>query len=165
MRDLNLYILEKLKINKDTHVNRGFSRGEYFTSVSINIDHGILEIKVYKPFKVLQFKENSISYKTDKGDIVTQDIFLNSNEYYQMRINNFNAVFLSLDDGKNFVNEKININNNKNNKSLTKTLLLNIFDKYEKDNIEDLPLYHNNSNEELKEILKNIENIKKNDNS
>jgi len=160
MKDFNTYIIEKLKISKNTKIDKSFKKGDKMVCVSLhNINSSKLDLKIYAPFKVLSFTGDNITfkaiYKTKKSDIVTQDeVYLNSNGYYQVKIKELEAVFLHENEAIEFLNNTIH------SKKKLKDLLISIFDEKNKDSIESLEIYQVYSYEELVEILDELESVK-----
>ena len=73
MKNFNTYIAEKLKINKNIKIDKSFKKGDKCVCISIHkMDNEKMDLRVYPTFKILSFKSDSISYKTKRGEIVTQ---------------------------------------------------------------------------------------------
>lgn len=142
MKDLSNILLEKLKINKDTKILPPiFSKGEYMFVMSLKLWGKELEFRIYHPFECINFNQNKIKYKTSAGKEIEQEIFLNSNNYYEVKIkkNDYIGVFLKIDDGLNLL-EKYN-----DRKFTRKTELPKYFDSSDKEIIEknDINPYFN----------------------
>ena len=105
MKDLNNYILEKLHLNKDL-VNYNFTDGDTIMCISITVNDTFNEsqLKIYAPFTFKKIDidndENKFTYITDSGSPVTQEVFLNSNKYYESTFrtkdNKLKGIFIPL---------------------------------------------------------------------
>ena len=102
MKNLNKYITEKLKLNKNSkgedHLITNDDKGKHIYAISIDTKWDNIDIRFYK-LTFIEFKDNTISYKPDNGKNMTvKDLIINSKGYYQWNITAYSSVFLNESD-------------------------------------------------------------------
>ena len=127
MINLNTYILEKLKINKNTKVVHSINDGDTIGVFSIyrsNKDSKELELTVHEPFKVTKVNDDSLEYEVNvsyNGNKsvrkVSQDIYPNSKGFIQdtdhLKNDYHRSIYLEKKDAIDFLKKllKRNIDN------------------------------------------------------
>jgi len=112
MKDFNTYIIEKLKINKDTKLP-GFYPGSIILCVAFYNRRRpgstpYLEIKTY-PFELIKISTDKIYYYGYDNNRMVQSVVKNSNDFYEYygreNIGSCRrAIFLDAEDGIKFMN-------------------------------------------------------------
>ena len=104
MKNLNNYIIEKLHLNKDL-VNYNFTEGDTIMCISITVNDTFKEsqLKIYEPFTFKKIDDkNKFTYITGSGSPVTQEVFINSNNYYESTFkstdNKLKGIFIPLSE-------------------------------------------------------------------
>jgi hypothetical protein len=102
MNNLSTYILEKLKLNKNSkgedHLITNDDKGKYIYAISIDTKWDNVDIRFYK-LTFIEFKDNTITYTPDNGKNMTlKDLIINSKGYYQWNAKNYSSVFLNESD-------------------------------------------------------------------
>ena len=157
MININQYITEKLKLNKNIKFDKNFKKGERFITLSISLryDHKDLEIKIYEPFTIDKIDYNKVTYTAPSGKTLTHDIKLNSNDYWEIVVSDhFRGIMFKITDAIVFLRELIDNIYRLNNETLCK-----YFDEEDKEliNNEKYTLDRRYSIKDLKEILNQIE--------
>ena len=93
MINLNTYIIEKLKINKNTKFIHLINEGDTIGAISIsrsNKDSKRIELLLFEPFKVINFDDKSLEYEVNsyyQGNKsvrkVSQSVYSNSKGFIQ----------------------------------------------------------------------------------
>lgn len=157
MININQYITEKLKLNKNIKFDKNFKKGERFVTLSISLryDHKDLEIKIYEPFTIDKIDYNKVTYTAPSGKTLTHDIKLNSNDYWEIVVSDyFRGIMFKITDAIVFLRELIDNIYRLDNETLCK-----YFDEEDKEliNNEKYTLDRRYSIKDLKEILNQIE--------
>lgn len=157
MININQYITEKLKLNKNIKFDKNFKKGERFITLSISLryDHKDLEIKIYEPFTIDKIDYNKVTYTAPSGKTLTHDIKLNSNDYWEIVVSDyFRGIMFKITDAIVFLRELIDNIYRLDNETLCK-----YFDEEDKEliNNEKYTLDRRYSIKDLKEILNQIE--------
>lgn len=102
MNNLSTYILEKLKLNKNSkgedHFITNDDKGKYIYAISIDTKWDNADIRFYK-LTFIEFKDNTITYTPDNGKNMTlKDLIINSKGYYQWNVKNYSSIFLNESD-------------------------------------------------------------------
>lgn len=133
MNNLSTYILEKLKLNKNSkgedHLITNDDNGKYIYAISIDTKWANVDIKFYK-LKFIEFKDNTITYIPDNGrNITLKDLIINSKGYYQWNIKNYSTVFLNESDFREIQKEiEVEERELQINDKIPKYNFLNLFD-------------------------------------
>lgn len=127
MKQLNIYILEKLKISKDIKNNYyDFSAGD--KCILISLSHlGGIHINVHPICEIKDISKNQITFVKDYEQIKS-DIFINSNNFIECKseLKNNRSIFLPISIGYELIKKLFK---NYNNSDKDKDKLLNYFDK------------------------------------
>ena len=65
MKDLTLYIIEKLKINKDSKWSGKINPGDEISILSLYFNNSWdnkIELRIHRPFKVKEINDNKLMY-------------------------------------------------------------------------------------------------------
>lgn len=133
MNNLSTYILEKLKLNKNSkgedHLITNDDKGKHIYAISIDTKWANVDIKFYK-LKFIEFKDNTITYIPDNGrNITLKDLIINSKGYYQWNIKNYSTVFLNESDFREIQKEiEVEERELQVNDKIPKYNFLNLFD-------------------------------------
>ena len=125
MINLNTYIIEKLKINKETKIVHPINPGDIvgvFSLYHSNEDSKELELNLHEPFKVIKSDNNSLEYEVDsyyQGNKnvrkVSQKVYPNHKGFIQNDVdNNYSrSIYLERKDAIEFLKKllKRNIDN------------------------------------------------------
>lgn len=106
MKNIYQYIVEKLKINKDTKIKRQHTFNNGDKILCISLQHFIKEnhCRIYC-LTCISFKNNNLTYKTDKGKTLTKCVFLNSNNFYEHHTDEVTAIFMNKYDALEILSE------------------------------------------------------------
>ena len=124
MINLNNYIIEKLRINKDIKVVNKYIPKEGDKCILISLEHvGGTYIYVHPICTIKDISKNQIIFIKDYEQI-KKDIFINSNGFieYKSNLKNNSSIFLPISIGYELI-KNYNISNKDKDK------LLNYFDK------------------------------------
>lgn len=154
MKQLNNYILEKFKINKDTKVSKAsyIKDGDKFFIISIRenpFSKDEAYIKFYEPFTIIKLDETKIKYKVDDKEI-SQDIFINSNSYIETQYHKLYAVYLTINEGITFLKYYIG-----DKESAIKDLNF-IFDKTDSKILSSKNIKQQQTDDEINDILNKL---------
>ena len=112
MKAINSYLIEKLKINKDTvskDTKNNLKKGDYIGIFSFDeLDN---KISVYSPMKFFTYENNSLIYTNLFGQrVIKAEVFVNSEGYYEYNSNKFETIglYLNVDDSIELINAIIN---------------------------------------------------------
>ena len=87
MINLNEYIIEKLKINKDSKWSRKISSDDEISILSLYFNNPWdkeIELRIRRPFKVKEINDNKLIYISPyNGKEIEHEYYINSKEYYQ----------------------------------------------------------------------------------
>ena len=132
MNNISQYIIEKLHLNKDL-VNYNFTDGDTIMCISITVNDTFKEsqLKIYEPFTFKKIDDkNKFTYINGSGSPVTQEVFINSNNYYESTFksidNKLKGIFIPL-------SEAIYILEGLINNTFRKKSLKDYFDKNDDD--------------------------------
>lgn len=154
MIDLNNYISEKLKINKNIKLITSFEEDDKIICISIDVRFEALQVKIYYPFTVIEFSKTKIKYKSTADKIIEHNIFLNSNNYYEIDTGRkFRAIILSISQAVDVLNQ---VEKNPD-KELSKDMLIDLFDEEDRDIIEKYEIDKRYSQDDVKKILDYIQ--------
>lgn len=127
MKSFNLYIIEKLRINKDIKNDYyDFSVGD--KCILISLEHlGGMHIYVHPICTIEDISKNQITFVKDYEQI-KKDIFINSNNFIEWKseLKNNSSIFLPISIGYELIKKLFK---NYNNSDKDKDKLLNYFDK------------------------------------
>lgn len=151
MKDFNKYILEKLKINKDTIIS-GFANGNIILCVALKNkqSNGIiyLELNIY-PFEFIEFKHGKICYYGYNDSKIYHKVKENSKGYYEYyggeNTDYRRCVFLDKETGIKFMNYLKNEFDTKPSK------IYKYFDN--SNDLEDFILDVDNSKKEIQKVI------------
>ena len=87
MINLNEYIIEKLKINKDSKWSRKINLDDEISILSLYFNNPWdkeIELRIRRPFKVKEINDNKLIYISPyNGKEIEHEYYINSKEYYQ----------------------------------------------------------------------------------
>ena len=112
MRNINTYILEKLKIDKSVSIKYLFKENDKILMVVLRVTPDEKYIRIHNGiYKNVEEKDGklNISYKTtDSSDEFSQEIRLNDNDFYEVEKhekNDLYGLFLPVKDGIKFIED------------------------------------------------------------
>ena len=153
MKEINAYIIEKLNLTKDIHINRQqeLKKGDKIFCVSLDYYFKEYTLKLYDPFTFIEIKNNSIRYNTkypadqENGKNMSHIFDINSNGYYEIKKSNTTALIMTSEDAVDFLKDILDNN-------VTPKLLFKYFDE-EDEFINDAPIIEGFNNKIIKDLI------------
>lgn len=158
MKSINTYIIEKLNLNKDIVINRyqDFNKGDKLFCVSIEFLLNEYTVKLYDPFTLRGIEGNSIKYNTryprddENGKNLSHIFDINSNGYYEMKKSGTTALYMTPDDGINFLEDI-------SKHDITPKLLFKYFDA-DDEFLNDNPIKEDFSQRRIEQLIEKFSN-------
>lgn len=148
MKRINLYIIEKLHLNKDIEVTKDkeLKKDNEFFCISTDIRFNEINIKLYNPMTVKKITEKEITYITDANKTLTKEYFINSNGFYEMKPNSsFTAICMPIDYGIELLESLLK-------EDITREFLYKYFDE-EDEWIDDYPIKPDYTKDEVRKRI------------
>lgn len=160
MVDINEYIIEKLKINKDVS-NKYFVVGDKYLIVTFIIHIHEITVKIYPLYTLKYYNSNYIKYETERGKIVEKDIYKNDKGYYEMDLhsNHSFALIFNEEDALDFINKCRYCDNKPHRDSVFEFLDSNVKNVITNKFGNDYIFYSLNSHEEIERILDDLKEL------
>ena len=150
MKQIDLYITEKLHLNKDISICK-LHKGDRFFAISAAIRADEISLSIHQPFTVLQITDTHIKYETNLGKKIEHKYFINSNGFIEIKpLDTMSSVFMTIEDGIHYIKNCIL------GRGSVQLEMFNYFDK-EDEWINDYELYKNYTQDSAKELLKELE--------
>lgn len=148
MKRIDLYIIEKLHLNKDIEVTKDkeLKKGDEFFCISTDIRFMEINIKLYNQMTVKKITEKEITYITDASKTLTKEYFINSNGFYELKpSSSFTAICMPIDYGIELLESLLK-------EDITKEFLYRYFDE-EDEWIDDYPLKPDYTKDEVRKLI------------
>lgn len=137
MKDINNYILEKLRISKDLNVSY-FEEGNKILPIQLDFQPGENKTKIVliEPTEIIELKDDTITYKDNSwfGMTIKQKMQFNDKGYYEIRMGTQEpCVILNQVDGQDLLDEYLNMIRKEKKSAIFEFFRTKYFDEKDKE--------------------------------